>query len=81
MFTKNPSLSSNAKTEISGSVTGTYASAIENERCNLTLNIGGRQWASLTSVTYGSFGDVVQGKHRNDKYPLFGQKPFIVIIN
>ncbi len=78
MFTRNPKLSNNGKTTISGSSTVRYASAINEKRGNIILNIGGAKWASLTSVTYGSFGDMIQGKNRSSKYPSFGLKPFIV---
>jgi hemoglobin/transferrin/lactoferrin receptor protein len=81
MFTRNPKLSDNGKTTISGSSTLRYASAIDEKRGNIILNIGGTKWASLTSVTYGSFGDMVQGKNRSSKYPNFGLKPFIVQRN
>lgn len=78
MYTRNPKLSGSKKTEISGSSTLRYGSAIDEQRGNIILNIGGTKWASLTSVTYGSFGDMKQGKNRNSKYPAFGLKPFIV---
>ncbi len=78
MYTKNPILSSNGKTNFSGSATLRYTSAIDENRGNFSLNVGGKQWASLTSVTYGSFGDMVQGNNRRDAYPNFGKQDFIV---
>jgi hemoglobin/transferrin/lactoferrin receptor protein len=78
MFTKNPTLSGIDKTVVHGNATLRYASAIEENRGNIQLNMGGKQWASLTSVTYGSFGDIVQGARRRDAYPTFGKKDFIV---
>lgn len=81
MFTRNPTLSNKGKTTVSGSSTLRYASATDEQRGNIILNIGGTKWASLTSVTFGSFGDMVQGKNRNSKYPNFGLKPFIVQRN
>ncbi|MEP6846951.1 MAG: TonB-dependent receptor [Panacibacter sp.] len=78
MYTKNPSLSKTDKSEISGSIMARYATAISEARGNALINIGGKKWASLTSVTWGSFGDVVQGRSRSDKYPDFGKKNFIL---
>jgi hemoglobin/transferrin/lactoferrin receptor protein len=78
MFTKNPLLSSTKKTEITGSATLRYTSAVDENRGNIILNIGGKKFASLTSVTYGSFGDLIQGKSRLAAYPNFGKKDFIV---
>lgn len=81
MFTRNPTLSNNGKTIVSGSSTVRYASATDEKRGNFILNIGGSKWASLTSVTVGSFGDMKQGKNRSSKYPNFGLKPFVVQRN
>ncbi|HJV20887.1 MAG TPA: TonB-dependent receptor [Sediminibacterium sp.] len=78
MFTKNPVLSDNGKTLLSGSTTLRHSSATDENRGNLQLNIGGKKWAAFTSVTYGSFGNMKQGKNRPDAYPLFGKKDFIV---
>ncbi len=78
MFTRNPTLSATSKTKLSGDATLRLATANEEARGNITLNIGGKQWASLTSVTFGSFGDGVQGDVRRSEYPDFGKKPFIV---
>lgn len=81
LYTRNPKLSNNGKTVVSGSSTLRYASATDEKRGNIIFNIGGNKWASLTSITYGSFGDMKQGKNRSSKYPTFGLKPFIVQRN
>ncbi len=78
MFTKNPVLSETGKTKISGSATTQYASAINEKKGNITINIGGEKMASFTSFTYGDYGNITSGKNGNDKYPDFGLKPFIV---
>src|SRR5215210_180751 len=78
LYTKNPQLSKTRKTEIKGNATVRYATANREVRGNITMNSGGKQWASLTSVTYGSFGDMEQGAQRMDKYPDFGKKLFKV---
>lgn len=78
MFTKNPALSSTRKTSFGGSATLRLATASEEQRGNIVVNIGGKNFASLTSVTYGSFGDLVQGDQRNEKYPDFGARPYYV---
>jgi hemoglobin/transferrin/lactoferrin receptor protein len=78
MYTKNPVLSSINKTNVSGNAVVRYATAIEEARAHVDFNIGGKEWASLTSVTYGSFGDMTQGTQRQPSYPTFGMKKFIV---
>ncbi|MDP1842266.1 MAG: TonB-dependent receptor [Sediminibacterium sp.] len=78
MYTKKPLLSTNNKTVVTGSSTLRYSSATQENRGNLQWNIAGKKWASFTSVTYGSFGDLIQGKNRSSAYPSFGKKDFIV---
>jgi hemoglobin/transferrin/lactoferrin receptor protein len=78
MVTKDPVLSASKKTVLSGSSTLRYASATDEQRANVQLNIGGLKWASLTAFTAGSFGDMTQGNNRNSAYPEFGKKNFIV---
>lgn len=77
LYTNNPKLTAN-KTQVNGNAIVRYATAIEEAKAHIDFNIGSKQWASFTSITYGSFGDIIQGKKRIDKYPSFGLKPFIV---
>lgn len=78
MFTKNPLLSTGNKTEITGTATTRFSTAINEFRANAQINIGGKKWASFTSITQSSFGDMLQGKNRLQAYPAFGLQPFIV---
>ncbi len=78
LYTRNPKLSDKAKAQIKGNAIVRYGTATEEAKAHIDVNIGGKQWASFTSVTYGSFGDITQGKQRKNKYSSFGSKPFIV---
>lgn len=78
MYTKNPVLSTINKTNVGGNAVVRYATAVEEARAHVDFNIGGEKWASLTSVTYGSFGDIIQGTKRQSSYLTFGLKKFIV---
>lgn len=78
MYTKNPMLSKNNKTHITGNALARYASATQEARGHIDFNLASKKWASLTSITYGVFGDVIQGKQRQSAYPNFGLKPFYV---
>ena len=78
MYTKNPVLSNTKKSMITGSAVVRYSSAIEESRVHVDFNIASKQWASLTSITYGTFGDITQGSRRQSAYPTFGLKNFIV---
>jgi hemoglobin/transferrin/lactoferrin receptor protein len=76
MFTKNPVVANSNKTIVTGNAVARYATAIEEARGHVDFNIASKQWASLTSVTYGKFGDVMQGNQRSIDYPDFGKKFF-----
>jgi hemoglobin/transferrin/lactoferrin receptor protein len=78
MYTKNPLLSNSGKTVVTGNALVRYATASEEARGHIDFNIASNKWASLTSVTYGVFGDVMQGANRQLAYPDFGLKPFYV---
>lgn len=53
-----------------------FASAIGEKTGHFDVNLGAKKIASLTSITYGSFGDVIQGDNRLEKYPDFGKRLF-----
>lgn len=78
LYTRDPKLSTKGKTMITGNALVRYGSAIDEMKGHVDLNIGGKRWASFTSFSYGSFGDMRQGRQRQDKFPAFGLKPFIV---
>lgn len=78
MYTKNPVLSKSDKTNVSGNALIRYATATQEARGHVDFNLASKKWASLTSITYGEFGDVIQGKQRQSAYPNFGLKPFYV---
>jgi hemoglobin/transferrin/lactoferrin receptor protein len=78
MFTKKAVLSTSDKTDLHGTVISRYSSAINAFQLHADINIGGKKWAYLTSLTSSNYGDVVQGDKRNNKYPDFGKKNFYV---
>ncbi|MEI6086657.1 MAG: TonB-dependent receptor [Bacteroidota bacterium] len=78
MFTKNPVLSKSGKIQTTGNTLVRYATATEEIKEHIDFNIASGKWASLTSITNGVFGDVIQGANRQSAYPNFGLKPFFV---
>jgi hemoglobin/transferrin/lactoferrin receptor protein len=78
LFTRNPVFAAGKKTEVSGNMLFRYTSAVGENRVHADVNIGGKGFASLTSFTYGSFGEMITGKNRSSKYPDFGKRPFYV---
>lgn len=61
-----------------GSAMVRYSTATAEKTGHFDVNIGGRRIASLTSLTYSDFGDIIQGSKRKSAYPTFGERPFYV---
>ncbi len=78
MFTKNPILDSSGKTSIKGNAMLRFANATDESKAHVDFTIAHKKWASLSSITYGIFGDMKQGLNRQAAYPDFGKKNFIV---
>ncbi|TAE32582.1 MAG: TonB-dependent receptor [Cytophagales bacterium] len=50
-----------------------YGSATGERTGHVDVSMGNRTLGFLTSVTYGQFGDLVQGNRRREAYPTFGK--------
>jgi hemoglobin/transferrin/lactoferrin receptor protein len=73
-ITKKPVLNQ----KIGGSAMLRYSTATGEKTGHLDINAGGKKVASLTSLTWSDFGDIVQGGRRKSAYPNFGARPFYV---
>lgn len=73
-ITKKPLLNQ----KISGSALVRYSTATNEKTGHLDINAGGKRIASLTSISFSDFGDIVQGSRRKKEYPTFGERPFYV---
>lgn len=78
MYTVNPKLSVSNKININGTAVVRFATATEEAKSHFSFNIAGKKWASLSSISFSSFGSVTQGKNRNANYPNFGKQNFYV---
>jgi hemoglobin/transferrin/lactoferrin receptor protein len=79
IFTRDPKLAiAGQKPAFTANAHTRYSSAIGEKMGHIDLNYGSDRWASLTSLTFTSFGNVRTGKNANQKYPQFGLKPFYV---
>ena len=80
--TKQPMLGLNGKTKIAANAMTRYSSAYSEYTGHFDFNIGFKKFASLTSVSYSSFGDLRQGNNRNPFYRSFGmRKEYVERIN
>jgi hemoglobin/transferrin/lactoferrin receptor protein len=61
-----------------GSAMARYSTATAEKTIHADVNIGGKKIASLTSVTFSDFGDILQGSRRKEAYPTFGMRNFYV---
>jgi hemoglobin/transferrin/lactoferrin receptor protein len=55
-----------------------YASANEEKSIHADVNFGKRNWASLTSLTFTDYNDLMQGDNRPDGYENFGKRFYYV---
>lgn len=80
LYTRNPAFADSAgKLSTHGNAFTRWGSANGEKTGHLDLNIGGRRWASLTSITFSDFGDLKGGSNANPFYALsFGERPFYV---
>ncbi len=67
-YTQKPSFSFQEGFDFSGNVSARYSTANEEKTGHFDLNIGGKQWAFLTSVSYSDFDDLKMGSHGPDDY-------------
>ncbi|MBL7726894.1 MAG: TonB-dependent receptor [Dinghuibacter sp.] len=78
MFSKKPEFATGKQTLVKGAIASRYSSAMNELQTHADVNVGGKKWSFLTSITSSQFGDVVQGGKRSAKYPDFGKKPFYI---
>ena len=67
-YTKNAKFSFEEEFSFSGNATARYATASEEKTGHLDFNIGLKEWAFLTSVSYTDFGNLRMGKYGPDDY-------------
>jgi len=68
---KNPTID-----KITASAYTRFSSAWNEKTIHADVNLGGKKFGSLTSITYSDFGDLIQGNKRTDKFPDFGKTLF-----
>ena len=80
MYTKKPMLASDdKKINIMGNAFARYGTVDNELKGHVDLNIGGKKFASLTSVTYTKFDDLMGGRNQNPFYTTkYGERPYYV---
>ena len=67
-YTKKPKFSFEEGMAFSGNAMARYATASEEKTGHFDFNIGAKEWAFLTSVSFSDFGDLKMGKNGPDDY-------------
>ena len=77
-YTKKPKFSFVEGASFSGNAIGRYATASNETTGHIDFNIGLKEWAFLTSVSYSDFGDLRMGKFGPEEYL---RNEYVEIIN
>ncbi|GER58496.1 hypothetical protein ULMA_06040 [Patiriisocius marinus] len=67
-YTKKPKFSFEEGLSVSGNATARYATANNEKTGHFDFNIGAKEWAFLTSVTFSDFDDLRMGSNGPDDY-------------
>ena len=73
-YTRNPLINSEKK--VSTQVTSDFSTADNATINSFSTEVSFKKWASLTSVSHSSFGDIRMGKNRIHGYEDWGLTPF-----
>ncbi|MDZ4822541.1 MAG: TonB-dependent receptor [Flavobacteriales bacterium] len=78
-YTKRPHLAPSGK-EFYNTVNTfvRYSSAAQEQTGHADFNLGGKKWASFTSITYSDFDDLRMGNLRNPFYGNWGRRDWYV---
>lgn len=66
--TLKPQLSKSDETLIAGQATSRFSSANNEQTYHFDVNVGGKKWASVTSLTHNKYGDLEMGAKGPDAY-------------
>ncbi|MFT6370961.1 MAG: hemoglobin/transferrin/lactoferrin receptor protein, partial [Maribacter sp.] len=67
-YTQTPEFSENDSLLVYGGANYRFSSASSENTINAKVGIGKKKWATLTSLTYNSFQDLVMGSYGPDSY-------------
>ncbi|QQS50879.1 MAG: TonB-dependent receptor [Bacteroidota bacterium] len=72
--TLTPQFSLEEKTHVKGNITARYATANQEKTGHFDINLGGKKWAGLTSISSNSFDHLRMGSYGPEEY----LRPFYV---
>lgn len=80
-YTRQPVTADSGRSVLHGNAAVRYATANNGITAHASLQAGFKRWGSLTGVSISSFGDLLQGSRRSDRYPDFGKLPMYAVRN
>lgn len=81
-YTKQPRLSEGEKVEIKINSYARVGTAQQERSLHYDMNVGGKKWAAISSISWRAFGDLYTGQRRSEAYPDWGRRDsFIQRIN
>jgi len=72
-YTKDPQMGTDSSTLFDTHAYMQYASAMNGMTGHLDFSLGGKRWASLTSITYKEIGDIRMGARRDPTLGNWGE--------
>ncbi len=72
-YTKDPEFAEDYKTEVGGNAYAQYSTANKGKVGHISMNIAGKKFGSLSSITYKDFGEIRMGSNRNLFYSDWGK--------
>jgi len=72
-YTRDPQLGSDTTTLFNARAYMQYASAMNGVSAHLDFSLGRKRWASLTSISYKTLGDIRMGKRRDPTLGNWGE--------
>ncbi len=77
LYTKKPQFATDDKLNVKVNAMYRYGSVDNESATHVDFNIGGKKFASLTSVSYSKFGDLKGGANQNPFYSnSYGERPY-----
>ena len=81
MTTKSARFSTNNNFKTTGNINTRFSSVNQEKSGYIDINLGTKNFASLTAFSYNDFGDLKMGKRKNHNGDFFGERPYHVTTN
>ena len=78
-YTRSPLI--NSKEKIKTQFSSDFSSANTSSINSISTEVSFKKWASLTSLSYSGFGDILIGENRNHGYESWGMTPYYSMNN